>query len=93
MKNTVKAQIVGFGALFVLLLSAFIPALATDPTPPDPSSLAGSALANFGDAAYGVLSSLVTHAWVLAIFGIGIALAFVRRWVKKGEGQAKKGVA
>ena len=66
-----------------LMVSA-VPAFAVDPVAPtDPTATAGTVLANAGNSLLSTLSAMAGNAWVLALFGVGIALAIATRVINK----------
>jgi hypothetical protein len=93
MNKLIKLQ-TGTTLALLAIIGGATSAFAVDPTPPtDPTAAATSALANFGDKALSTFGSLVTNAWVLAIFAFGIGLAFVSGVIRKIRGKVSHSVA
>lgn len=88
MKKTLAGLSLMVTAVMVMAGQAL--AQVTPPPPPDPVAVAEEAISGFGGKIIDVFTGLVTNVWVLALFGLGIAIAFASRVVSKGSNKAKK---
>ncbi len=75
-----------------LLVAGASAAAATPTAPPDPVATAASAIEKFGKAAVDVFLGLVGNVWVLALFALGIGLAFASRVISKVRNRSAKPV-
>lgn len=78
------------GAIVGLVALAGPASATTTPAPPDPSTFASDILAAFGDKLVTVVTAMASNVWVLALFGLGIAVTIVRRVLSKGTNKASK---
>lgn len=85
-----KKLLAGISTAIVGVMALGGSAFATTPTPPDETAFASDILGTFGNKLFDVVTALATNPWVLAIFGMGIAVAIVKRVLNRGTSKVSK---
>lgn len=75
---------------FTVGMLGFVGTAAAAPTPPVPETVAGDVLASFAEKLIDIVLAMATNVWVLALFGLGIAFAIVRKVLSKGASKTTR---